>query len=99
LLADDAVMLTDGGGRVSAAVVPVETPGRIAQVLLHLASRQDPATLTFEWRRLNGGIGLLIRQRGEPFACVQAAAQEDDAGDDRAVRIYVMRNPDKLARL
>ena len=97
LLAEDAVMLTDGGGQVRAAIIPVERPDRIAQVLLHIVSRQDPATFTFEWRRLNGGAGLLIRQRGVPFSCVQVAGE--GGGDGRASRIYVMRNPAKLARL
>lgn len=97
LLAEDAVMLTDGGGQVRAAIIPVERPDRIAQVLLHIVSRQDPATFTFEWRHLNGGAGLLIRQRGVPFSCVQVAGE--GGGDGRASRIYVMRNPTKLARL
>lgn len=97
LLAEDAVMLTDGGGQVRAAIIPVERPDRIAQVLLHIVSRQDPATFTFEWRHLNGGAGLLIRQRGVPFSCVQVAGE--GGGDGRAARIYVMRNPAKLARL
>ncbi|MEQ8859601.1 MAG: sigma-70 family RNA polymerase sigma factor [Pseudomonadales bacterium] len=96
LLADDAVLLTDGGGRVSAAIRPVEEAVRIAQVLLHLAARQALAEVTFEWRALNGGVGLLIREQGAAFACVQLAGDRDG---ERIERLFVVRNPDKLGRL
>ncbi len=95
LLADDAVMLTDGGGVVSAARVPVTEPARIAQVLLHLAGRDDVAAMTFDWQALNGGVGLVIRERGEPYACLQAAGREDG----RLTGLYIVRNPHKLAGL
>lgn len=95
LLSDDALLLTDGGGKVSAAVRPVAAPARIAQVLLHLAAQQPRAELTFEWRPLNGGVGLLVRQNGGPYAVIQAGL----AGTGRLNRLYVVRNPDKLARL
>lgn len=96
LLADDAVLVTDGGGRVSAAIRPVHDPNRIAQVMLHLAARQNVAAMTLERRRLNGGAGLLIRAGNTPFACIQVAG----AGQaHRISRLYVMRNPDKLRRL
>lgn len=95
LLSDDALLLTDGGGKVSAAVRPVAEPARIAQVLLHLASRQPLDRLSFEWRPLNGGVGLLICEDGVPYSVIQVGA---DAGE-RLTRLYVVRNPDKLARL
>ncbi len=96
LLTEDAVLLTDGGGRVSAAVRPVENPSRIAQVLVHLASRRPLDTMELGWLPLNGGVGLVIRERGEPFASVQLQA---DADGERISRLFVMRNPDKLTRL
>jgi len=95
LLSDDALLLTDGGGKVSAAVRPVADPARIAQVLLHLAAQQRLDEISFEWRPLNDGVGLLIRQGGVPYSVVQAGV----GGDGRLERLYVVRNPDKLARL
>lgn len=95
LLSDDALLLTDGGGKVSAAVRPVAAPARIAQVLLHLAAQQPLAALTFEWRPLNDGVGLLIRQDGSPYSVIQVGV----SGAGRLNRLYVVRNPDKLLRL
>lgn len=97
LLADDAVVLTDGGGVVSAARVPVTDPARIAQVLLHLAGRDEVAGMTFEWRPLNGGVGVLILAGGAPYASLQAAGAGNDSSKLRW--LYIVRNPHKLARL
>jgi RNA polymerase sigma-70 factor (ECF subfamily) len=97
LLADDAVVLSDGGGVVSAALRPVTDTARIAQVLIHLAGQADVAAMTFEWQQLNGGVGLLILEHGAPFACLQVAGAADDP--DLLSRLYAVRNPDKLRRL
>jgi len=95
LLSDDALLLTDGGGKVSAAIRPVAEPARIAQVLVHLAAQQPLDRLSLEWRPLNGGVGLLIREDGVPQSVIQVGVGETG----RLSRLYVLRNPDKLARL
>ena len=95
LLSDDALLLTDGGGKVSAAIRPVAEPARIARVLVHLAGRQPLQRLSFEWRPLNGGVGLLIREDGVPYSVLQIGADQSE----RLTRLYVVRNPDKLGRL
>lgn len=95
LLSRDAVLLTDGGGRVSAAIRPVVDPRRIAQVMVHIAGREDPASLSLDWRAINAGVALVVGQRDVVHSCVLI---EPD-GASRIARIYVVRNPDKLARL
>lgn len=100
LLTDDALLITDGGGRVSAAIRPVETPARIARVLVHLASREPLEHFEWSLRHLNGGVGLLITRSpahgtGERYASIQL----DVASDRRISRIYIVRNPNKLTRL
>ncbi len=98
ILTDDALLITDGGGRVAAAVRPVEAPERIARVLIHLAAREDHADLRWQLAPLNGGIGLLlVRDDGgtrELYASVQL-----DVTSERVSRIYVVRNPAKLGSL
>ena len=95
LLSDGAVALTDGGGIVSAAIVPVTDPQRIAQVTLFLAQKAaEEGELSFEYKHLNMGVGLLIFQAGVLHSCVLL-----DGADGRIDRIYVVRNPHKLARL
>lgn len=99
LLADDAVLLTDGGGKVSAAIRPVERPARIAQVLVHVASREPATDWALTFQPLNGGVGVAVRgpaggEQGPVYACIAL-----DASDGRISRVYVLRNPDKLGHL
>lgn len=97
LLTDDALLLADGGGRVSATIRPVEDPRRIAQVVVHLANREDAAGLELAFIELNGAPGLLVtapdqQGRARPYATIQVDVEDDD----RISRIYVVRNPQKL---
>jgi len=95
LFSEDAVIYTDGGGVVSAAVRPVTEPARIAQVILHLAAKtQAQGGIEYRPVWLNGVPGLLLEQNGALHSSVQI-----DVRDDRIVRVYVVRNPQKLAGL
>jgi RNA polymerase sigma-70 factor (ECF subfamily) len=95
LFADDCVAYADGGGVVSAAIIPITEPRRIAQVTLHLAEKlQREGALEFHWRELNGGPGLLVTLDGELVSTLQL-----DVLDGRIGHIYIVRNPQKLAHL
>jgi RNA polymerase sigma-70 factor (ECF subfamily) len=62
MFSEDTVVLSDGGGIVSAAIRPVTGPQRIAQLLMHLSrNAAKEATLTHEFVELNGGIGVVTR--------------------------------------
>ena len=52
---------------------------------------------TFRWAEtdLNGGRGVVLFSEGQPVMAMSFAYDDDG----RATDIYVMRNPDKLARL
>lgn len=100
LLTDDALLVSDGGGKVSAAVRPVASPARIAQVVVHLASREPLERFSMDYRPLNGGVGLVIGVDGPPRPGVPAYATfQLEVSRGRISRLYVMRNPDKLTRL
>ena len=95
LFSDDAVVYTDGGGVVSAAVRPVTEPARIAQVILHLAAKaQADGGIEYRPAWLNGAPGLLLLQKGALHSTVQIELR-----DDRITRVYVVRNPRKLTGL
>jgi RNA polymerase sigma factor (sigma-70 family) len=95
LFTEDCVAYTDGGGIVSAAIRPVTEPARIAQVTLHLAARlEESGGIDYQWLSLNGGIGLLIVQNGKVHSTLQL-----DLEDGLIKRIYIVRNPVKLAHL
>ena len=94
LFSDDAVVYTDGGGVVSAALIPLTGPERIAQVTLHLAERSgmagDPRA---EVRNVtvNGAAGIAILIDGALETLVTV-----DTEGGLITRAYAMRNPNKL---
>jgi len=93
MLADSAVLMGDGGGKVMSFPDPMVGGARIAQLLYAATLRPEDATRV-ELVRLNGEIGLLRHMRGE-----LESAQSYVSDGERIVRIYVQRNPDKLARI
>jgi RNA polymerase sigma-70 factor (ECF subfamily) len=95
LFAEDCVAYADGGGVVSAAIRPVTDPARIAQVSLHLVDRiAAEGSVDFRWCSLNGGTGLLVTLDGVLHSSIQV-----DVADGQVQRLYIVRNPEKLAHL
>lgn len=93
LLSDDVLLLTDGGGVVAAAIRPVEGRERIARVLVHLAARAEAeAPLTMRWANVNGAWGVLLLCDGTIHSALTV-----DASETAVRRIFVIRNPNKLA--
>lgn len=96
LLANDAVAYTDSGGVVSAAIIPVQTAERIATVALHLSAKlMANGDFEAELMVVNGAPALLIGQGEERHSLISLDC--DDAGIVH--RLYVHRNPHKLASL
>lgn len=93
LLADDAVLISDGGASVKAARRPVVGADRVARFLTNLANR-GIKLLDAEVTTLNGGTGVVLSWFGVTFC---ALAFEVDDGLVR--QIDIMRNPDKLPSL
>jgi RNA polymerase sigma-70 factor (ECF subfamily) len=94
-LAPDAVSLSDGGGVASAAIVPVEGARRIARVLVHVTAKAAlEGVLDYALAPLNMGLGVIVHQHGQVHSCIVA-----DGADDRIERLYIVRNPTKLAHL
>lgn len=90
LLAEDAVLRTDGGGVVSAAINPVFSASRIARFFAGLA-RKARLGRQHEMAWINGLPGYVTRFED---GSVQTTALEIEDGLVRAV--YVVRNPEKL---
>ena len=93
LLAHDAVLYSDGGGKVNAARKPVVGPEMISRFLLGLARLAGP-----HWEDrpavVNGGAGALLLLDG---VLHDAMTVEIEAGKIR--RIFVVVNPDKLPKV
>ena len=89
LLDPDATAVADGGGLAAAAVEPIVGAAAIAQYLLDLWSRG----VSFQLTTVNGRAGLVSRDHaGHPVAVASLAV-----ADGRIERIWVTRNPEKLA--
>lgn len=94
LLAPDVVAVTDGGGVVRAALIPLEGPERVAQVMTHIASKAQ--------REAPDEMPEVARVNGRP-AFVQMGGTERDMiftlrlnAAGQISWIYMLRNPHKL---
>ena len=93
LLAPDVTLVSDGGGVVRAALRPIEGADAVARWLAGVAAR-GLAEPSMEVVELNGGPAAVVRSRGE----LQAAIVLGVAGG-RVRAVYLVANPEKLARL
>jgi len=92
VLAPDVVLLSDGGGKVKAALRPIHGPDKVARFLQAVAPEAE--RLGIEWSTVNGAPAVLVSVDGVLDSVV---SMESDQG--RVSRIYFVRNPDKLASL
>jgi RNA polymerase sigma-70 factor (ECF subfamily) len=92
MLAEEAVLYSDGGGKVSAALNPIYGADRVVRFLLGIAGKL-PA-LTVEFAEVNGEIGAVLLESGRPFNVMAL----DLAPNGRIANLYFVSNPDKLPR-
>lgn len=93
LLTTDSIAYTDGGGVVSAAIIPLEGAERIFQVFTHIIkTNTDPTRV--QWIEVNGDNGLAIF-RNEELVSVFVVELKGDL----IHRVFVQRNPHKLEHL
>jgi hypothetical protein len=89
LLDPDATAIADGGGLVSAVLLPIEGGEQVARVLVDLGG--GVPGLTMLERTVNGQPGLVVQQDG-----VTAAVIAFDVVGERIKHIWAVRNPEKL---
>jgi RNA polymerase sigma-70 factor, ECF subfamily len=91
LLREDAIALTDGGGRKSAALNPIRGADKIARFFIALAGKNSSRDIRIEPMTINGAVGALLYMDGEVDHSLSLAID-----GDRIAAIYIVRNPDKL---
>ena len=91
LLRDDAVAITDGGGRKSAALHPIFGADKIARLFIGLAGKNAGREMRVEPAVINGAVGALLYLDGEIDHTISMAID-----GELIAAIYVVRNPDKL---
>ncbi|MDU0201249.1 RNA polymerase sigma-70 factor [Paenibacillus sp. PFR10] len=94
LLTEDVILVADGGGKVSAAAVPVYMKERVLKILQALSSKfpENKAQLV----EVNDQQGILLTKDGMPSGVI---AFEWDAYKLAVQRIFIILNPDKLKHL
>jgi RNA polymerase sigma-70 factor (ECF subfamily) len=94
LLAADVRVVTDGGGKVAAALNEIEGADHAARFLVGATRKGWRDDLTIRLATINGLPGLIV---DAPEGPVQTTAFEIEEGVIRA--IYAVRNPEKLRHL
>jgi RNA polymerase sigma-70 factor (ECF subfamily) len=94
LLASDVRVVTDGGGKVQAALNVLEGADRAARFLAGATRKGWREDFTLRFAAINGLPGIIVESPAGPE---QTAAFEIEGGVIRA--LYVVRNPDKLRHL
>ena len=94
LLREDAVAITDGGGRKTAARNPIQGADKIARFFIGLAAKNAGHEIRVEPTMINGAIGALLYLDGELDHTMSMAIS-----GEKIAAIYIVRNPDKLRHL
>ena len=91
LLREDAVAITDGGGRKFAALKPIIGADKVARFFVGLAGKTAGQEVRIVPAVINGAVGALLYLDGELDLTLSMAID-----GEKIAAIYVVRNPDKL---
>jgi RNA polymerase sigma-70 factor (ECF subfamily) len=93
LLAADAVLVSDGGGKVSAALRPINGPDKIGRFLIGILQKPGPP-IEYRAATVNGEPGVIGLVDGVVITAVAV-----EVSDDVITGIRIVSNPDKLQHL
>ncbi|WP_316396673.1 RNA polymerase sigma factor SigJ [Bradyrhizobium sp. 33ap4] len=93
LLREDAIAITDSGGRKLAALKPIKGAEKIVRFIIGIAGKNAGSEVRVEPMMVNGSAGALIFLDGEVDHTLSMAI---DGETGRIAAIYIVRNPDKL---
>lgn len=95
MLADEAILYSDGGGKVTAARKPVAGADKIAKFLVGIQKKGlKDADWWIEFKDINGEPGMIIWFEGEIYNVWTFHVENREIQS-----IYVVLNPDKLVHL
>jgi RNA polymerase sigma-70 factor (ECF subfamily) len=95
VLADDAVLYSDGGGRVLSALLPIFGKHKVLRFLTGVRRKFPlPTSLRVFQREINGMPGLVLESEGK---VIQTFVFE--FADAQVTAIYSVRNPEKLKHI
>jgi RNA polymerase sigma-70 factor, ECF subfamily len=94
VLADDAVLHSDGGGKAIAVPNLVHGSDAVARAILRGMSKLVPKNLVRRMAQINGNPGVITYLEGRPFSVFTI-----DGTAEQIRAIYVVTNPEKLSHL
>lgn len=94
MLAEDVVLLSDGGGRVSAARNPVRGADFVSRFFLGFSRKAGAGAVRVAPVRVNGRPGFAVQHADDPPSVFTL-----DVTGGRVTAVYILRNPDKLRGL
>ena len=89
LLTSEAVVISDGGGKVAAAVRPVRGAAPVARYVTELLGAGPGTALTVE--AVNGEAGVVLRRSGAVAAVISLRVT-----GAKVAAVWIVLNPDKL---
>lgn len=92
-LCEDAILYADGGGKARSALRPIYGASKIQRLLFGL-KRKQAGTPSIQLLSCNGGPAVLLTVAGGDVTLLSLGVR-----DGRVERVYMLRNPEKLARL
>ncbi len=93
LFADGATLTSDGGGKLQTALRVIRGGAKLSRLYASLQHKRG-AQMRYQAAYINGEPGLLALHDGRLDATMSF-----DVADGKIVAMYVVRNPDKLARV
>ncbi|MFJ4005234.1 RNA polymerase sigma factor SigJ [Streptomyces sp. NPDC090023] len=90
LLAPDARLVGDSGGKAKAPVRVLFTADKVGRFLAAVGTKPLPA-MTVRFIEVNGGVAALVLSEGRPDTLFQLGIT-----DGAISAVYIVRNPDKL---
>jgi RNA polymerase sigma-70 factor, ECF subfamily len=94
VLADDAVLHSDGGGKAIAVPNLVHGSDAVARAILRGMSKLVPKNLVRRMAQINGNPGVITYLEGRPFSVFTIDGTAEQIG-----AIYIVTNPEKLSHL
>jgi RNA polymerase sigma-70 factor, ECF subfamily len=99
LLAEDAVLMADGGGKVSAVPRALQGGAVIARAFIGFAQMPSSRGWRLVPAQVNGLPGLLVIDTTAGGRLVQTIALAPAQAAGQVGALYIQRNPDKLAAI
>lgn len=90
LISDNITLYSDGGGKVKAAVRPIESLSNVLAFLYGII-KKVPEDFYFEVKNVNGQPAIVIYMNGKVQSIISFYISNDKINE-----IYITINPDKL---